>query len=361
MQSVPSETQTVERKQRHVELCLEGDVDFLKRNGFERYDFQHNATPELNLHEIDLSTKFLNRKINYPLMVSSMTGGYNGATQVNAVLAEACEALNIPFGIGSMRQALESEAYRESFAVVRRVAPSILVFANIGAAEVAAGLTKAQCKLLLDLVRADGLIVHLNAAQELFQPEGNTNFKGFLTQLKKLCKSLRVPVIAKEVGSGISGKVAERLLEAGVRVIDVAGAGGTNWQKVEAIRYTEQFHSDLRFTEEGVRELLNWGIPTAECLEELRKLRRKKNAYTFEVIASGGITNGVEIAKAMALGADLAALAKPFLKAAFEPEGVEAVKQFAVRLMNDLRATMFLLGAKNIKSLKRIRIEKRAS
>lgn len=361
MSSVDLATQTIERKQRHVELCLEGDVDFHKQNGFEQYHFRHNATPELNFHEIDLSTKFLSKKINYPLMVSSMTGGYNGATEVNAVLAEACEALNIPLGIGSMRQALESEAHRESFSVVRRIAPSIPIFANIGGAEVATGLTNAQIKLLLDLVRADGLIVHLNAAQELFQPEGNTNFKGFLAQLKKLSRSMPIPIIAKEVGNGISGTVAKRLIDAGVRAIDVAGAGGTNWQKVESIRFTEQFNSDTRFTEGGLQELLNWGIPTAVCLEELKRLRRLKAYRSIQVIASGGITNGVEIAKSIALGADIAALAKPFLKAAFEPEGANAVKQFALRLMNDLRATMFLVGAKNLKSLKQIPLEKNAA
>lgn len=359
MQNEDLATQTIERKQRHVELCLNGDVDFNKRSGFERYEFRHNAVPELNLNEIDLSTTFLSKKINYPLMVSSMTGGYNGATQVNAMLAEACEVLNIPLGIGSMRQALESEAHRESFSVVRCVAPTIPIFANIGAAEVAAGLSRAQIKLLLDLVRADGLIVHLNATQELFQPEGNTNFKGFLAQLKKLCRAISVPVIAKEVGNGISGDAAKRLIDTGVQAIDVAGAGGTNWQKVEELRFTEQFSQDTRFTEGGLRELLNWGIPTAVCLEELKRLRRSKDYRSVQVIASGGITNGVEIAKALALGADLAALAKPFLKAAFEPEGADAVKQFALRLMSDLRATMFLVGAKNIKSLKQTPIEKK--
>jgi len=345
---------TTQRKQRHVELCLNSDVDFAVRNGFERYAFRHNATPELNFHDIDLSTTFLERKISYPIMISSMTGGYRGATQVNAILASAAEALNIPLGVGSMRQALESEQHRESFSVVRTLAPTTLIFANIGAPEVAAGLSQAQVRLLLELIRADGLIVHLNATQELFQPEGNTNFKGFLAQLKKLCKWLDVPVIAKEVGNGISGSVAQRLIDAGVQIIDVAGAGGTNWQKVEQQRYVEQFHADERFTESGLRELLNWGLPTAECVQEVHQLRQAKKYRSLQLIASGGISNGVEIAKALALGADLVALAKPFLKAAFEPQGVEAVKKFAMQLANDLRAAMFLVGAKNIKALKSI-------
>jgi isopentenyl-diphosphate delta-isomerase len=359
--SLPDSARTTKRKQRHVELCLNGDVDFAMRNGFEHYEFRHNATPELNFHDIDLSTTFLKRKISYPIMISSMTGGYHGATQVNAILASAAEALNIPLGVGSMRQALESEQHRESFSVVRTLAPTALIFANIGAPEVAAGLSAAQVKLLLDLIQADGLIVHLNAAQELFQPEGNTNFKGFLAQLKKLCKSLRVPVIAKEVGNGISGCVAQRLIEAGVQIIDVAGAGGTNWQKVEQQRYVEQFHADERFTESGLHELLNWGLPTAECVQDVHHLRQVKKYRSVQLIASGGISNGVEIAKALALGADLVALAKPFLKAAFEPQGTEAVKKFAMRLTNDLRATMFLVGAKNIKALKSVPLVRKDS
>lgn len=345
-------SETVERKQRHVELCLGGDVDFSKLNGFERYAFLHNAAPELNFQEIRLATSFLGNEIAFPLMISSMTGGYNGATQVNAILAEACQELNIPLGVGSMRQALESQSQMGSFSVVRDVAKTIPIYANIGAAEVASGLTKAQVKLLIEIVRADGLIVHLNPAQELFQPEGNTNFKGFLIRFKKLCSQLNLPVVVKEVGNGISAEVAKRLLDAGADAIDVAGAGGTSWQKVEEVRYQEQFKADERFTEGGLQELMNWGIPTAQCLQDLQALKKEARKYrSFEIIASGGISNGVEIAKALALGANVAALAKPFLKAAFETEGKNAVKKLALQLMNDLRAVMFLVGAETVEAL----------
>jgi isopentenyl-diphosphate delta-isomerase len=254
-----------------------------------------------------------------------------------------------------MRQALESQSQMGSFSIVRDVAKTIPIYANIGGAEVAAGLSKAQVKLLIEIVRADGLIVHLNPAQELFQPEGNTNFKGFLLRFKKLCSQFDLPVIVKEVGNGISVDATKRLLDAGADAIDIAGAGGTNWQKVEEARYIEQHRQDERFTDGGLQELLQWGIPTAQCLDALQAFKKTIKKYRdFEIVASGGITNGVEIAKALALGASIAALAKPFLKAAFEPNGKESVKTLAHRLMNDLRAVMFLTGAETIEHLRQI-------
>ena len=346
---------TEQRKQSHVELCLNADVDFVITNGFERYRYAHNAAPELNFSDIDLSTTFLGRRISYPFMISSMTGGYAGATFVNQLLAEACQELGIPFGVGSMRQALENTTQRESFSVVRRAAPTIQIFANIGAAEVAAGLSPAQYRLLIDLIQADGLIVHLNPAQELFQPEGNTNFKGLLRELKILTTELSLPVIVKEVGCGISAPVAERLLEAGARVIDVAGAGGTNWQKVEALRHEHKFGNDARFSPSALAELMSWGIPTAQCLEDVSSLRTRYPE--MELISSGGITNGIEIAKSLSLGATIAASAKPMIQALLVNNGgKDAVKSRIQTMMNDLRAAMFLVGAGTIDTLKEIKL-----
>lgn len=370
-----SAEQTAGRKQSHVEICLTEPIDYAATAGFERYRFHHNAAPELNLSAIDLQTSMFGRRIAFPLMVSSMTGGYSGATFINAALAEVCESLQIPLGVGSMRQALESQSHRESFSVIRQVASTIPVFANIGAAEVAAGLGASQYTLLLDLVRADGLIIHLNAAQELFQPEGNTNFAGFIPALNRLTKELGVPVIVKEVGSGISASVAERLLSAGVRAIDVAGAGGTSWQKVEEVRYEKKFLTDDRFSGGAKRELLNWGIPTADCLADIQRLRREKPDLFSgtEIIASGGITHGIEIAKSLALGATLAASAKPLLKSLFSDavtgpsagqsgqiqhlgRGQQAVESLVRKWMNDLRAAMFLTGAGTVDALRQTRI-----
>ncbi|NTW50667.1 MAG: type 2 isopentenyl-diphosphate Delta-isomerase [Chlorobiales bacterium] len=359
-------TETVQRKQSHVEVCLNDPIEFDKKTGgFERYAFEHNAAPEVNFNEIDLSTTFLGRPVSYPLMISSMTGGYSGATFVNQVLARVCERLNIPLGVGSMRQALENEAHQESFAIVREVAPSIQIFANIGAPEIATGLSKEQLHLLLDLFKANGLIVHLNPAQELFQPEGNTNFKNFLSELKKVTQSVGVPVIAKEVGTGISASVAEQLIEAGVSCIDVAGAGGTSWQKVEEVRYLRKFAVDTRFSPSAINELLNWGIPTAECLAQIKALKaaRPNKFDHVEVISSGGISNGLEIAKSLALGAQIAASARPLLKAllgdADEETGEQNIERVIMTWMNDLRAVMFLVGAGSISELRKVRLQMR--
>lgn len=360
-------TETVQRKQSHVEVCLNDPIEFdTKTTGFERYSFEHNATPEVNYNEIDLSTTFLGKPVSYPLMLSSMTGGYSGATFVNQVLARVCERLNIPLGVGSMRQALEDEAHQESFAIVREVAPSIQIFANIGAPEVATGLKTEQLQLLLDLIKANGLIVHINPAQELFQPEGNTNFKNFLAELKKATRAIGVPVIAKEVGTGISAHVSELLIDAGVAAIDVAGAGGTSWQKVEEVRYLRKFGVDTRFSPSAISELLNWGIRTAECLSQIKALKEAKQGKfdKIEVVSSGGISNGLEIAKSLALGAQIAASARPLLKALLthtdEETGEQNLEHAIMTWMNDLRAVMFLVGAGTIADLRKVPLQLRS-
>jgi len=342
---------TIERKHSHVEICLNGDIAFnRKTTGFERFDFVHNALPEICLSDIDLSTTFLGKKIGAPLMISSMTGGYSEASTVNQHLAEAAELFNIPIGVGSMRQALENSAYRESFAIVRKFAPSIQIFANIGAPEIAKGLTETQINIMLELLEADGLIVHLNPAQELFQPEGNTDFKNVLDQLSVITAKIPVPVIVKEVGCGISASAALQLMEAGVKVIDVAGAGGISWQKVEEIRYTRRFGQETRFSTPALEELLNWGIPTAKCLIDIGTLKQEHPKFSdIEIIASGGIQSGTDIAKSLALGAQLAASARYMLKALHEGTLGNTIETW----LNDLRAVMFLTGTSNIAQLRK--------
>ena len=347
-------TTTVDRKQSHVEICLNRNVGFeSKTTGFEQYEFTHNAAPEINHSEIDLSTNIFGYRVSYPFMISSMTGGYDKAEHLNRTLAQTAEKLNIPLGVGSMRQALENSSYRESFSVVRQAAPSVPILANIGAPEVAKGLTDEELITLIDMVHADGLIVHLNPAQELFQPEGNTNFKNFLSELKKLTKIIQVPVITKEVGCGISPATAGALADAGVQIIDVAGAGGISWQKVEEERYVQQFQFENRFSPSALQELLNWGIPTAQCLAGIASLKEKNPQHRhIGIIASGGISNGIDIAKAIALGAELCASAGFMLKALHEYRLEETILTW----MNDLKAAMFLTGAKNIKQLQQIPI-----
>jgi isopentenyl-diphosphate Delta-isomerase len=346
----PKSNITIERKHSHVEICLHGDVAFSGiTTGFERYEFEHNAVPEISLSDVDLSTSFLGKVIAAPLMISSMTGGYSEATLLNQRFAETAERFRIPLGVGSMRQALENSSYRDSFAIVRKYAPSVQIFANIGAPEVAKGLMDSDIRTMLDLLEADGLIVHFNAAQELFQPEGNTDFRHVLDRLNDVTAKISVPVIAKEVGCGISASVAKRLIEAGVKVIDVAGAGGTSWQKVEEIRYTRQFGKEARFSAPALEELLNWGIPTAQCLKEVTELKKAHQQFsTVEIIASGGIKSGVDIAKSLALGANLGASAGHLLKALHEGTLELTIESW----LNDLRAVMFLSGAASIEELR---------
>ena len=345
---------TIERKHSHVEICLHGDIAFNRKStGFERFDFQHDALPELRFSDIDLSTTFLGSKIAAPLMISSMTGGYSEAAALNQQLAETAEHFRIPLGVGSMRQALENTSYRESFAIVRKYAPSVQIFANIGAPEIAKGLTDQEINIMLELLQADGLIVHLNAAQELFQPEGNTDFRHVLHQLSALTAKIPVPVIVKEVGCGISPSAALRLIEAGVKVIDVAGAGGISWQKVEEIRYTRQFGHDTRFSTPALEELLNWGIPTAQCLLDIRTLKQEHpELKDIEIIASGGIQSGADIAKSLALGAQLAASARHILKALHQGTLEKTIETW----LNDLRAIMFLSGSASIEQLRNKRL-----
>ncbi len=349
-----SKTITVDRKQSHVETCLNKKVSFdSKTTGFEHYEFIHNAAPEINHGEIDLSTSFFGHRISYPFMISSMTGGYEKAEHLNRSFAKTAEKLNIPLGVGSMRQALENASYRESFSIVRHAAPSVPVLANIGAPEVAQGLTKHDLRQLVDIVHANGLIVHLNPAQELFQPEGNTNFKNFLKELRKLASTLDVPVIAKEVGCGISPETAAELVDSGVQIIDIAGAGGISWQKVEEERYLQQFQSENRFSPSALSELLNWGIPTTTCLTGITSLKKSREEYrNIGIIASGGISNGIDIAKAIALGADICASAGMMLKALDDSRLEETILTW----MNDLKAVMFLTGTKDIEQLQQTRI-----
>lgn len=341
---------TTERKHSHVEICLHSDITFNKKTtGFERFEFEHNALPQMSFSDIDLSTTFLGKKIGAPLMISSMTGGYSEASTLNQRLAEAAEQFQIPLGVGSMRQALENTSHRESFAIVRKYAPSIQIFANIGAPEIAKGLTDTELNIMLELLEADGLIVHLNPAQELFQPEGNTDFNNVLEQLAIITAKIPVPVLVKEVGCGISASAALRLMEAGVKVIDVAGAGGISWQKVEEVRYTRQFGQETRFSTPALEELLNWGIPTAKCLFDITSLKKEHPEYSaIEIVASGGIQSGIDIAKSLALGAQLAASAGYMLKALHEGTLEKTLETW----LNDLKAVMFLTGTASIEQLR---------
>lgn len=333
------------RKQGHVELCVQRDVSFRsRRTGFADLHFRHNALPELDLHEIDTSTSFLGRTLQAPLIISSMTGGYANAEEINRGLATAAAHFGLAMGVGSARQALLSSEHHRSFSIVREVAPGVPIFTNIGAHEVArlhATSNLSELQRIIDLVDADAIAVHLNPLQELMQPEGNTDFRGVLHGIEAIASTFKLPLIVKEVGAGISYNAAAKLLDAGVSIIDVAGAGGTSWAGVEILRHEEQDRASLE-------PFWDWGIPTVQCLLEVAELKER---YSFTLISSGGIANGLDIAKSIALGADLAAMARPLIKTLVD-SGEEALHKLLETILFQLRGAMFLTGSGTLEELR---------
>lgn len=336
---------TTGRKQQHVDITVNQDVTFReKKTGFEGYDFVHLAVPELNLSEIDTSTTFLRKELGMPLMITGMTGGYHGAVRINGDLARVCEERRLAMGVGSQRQALEDDSQIESYRIVRRNAPTIPVVGNIGAAQVVKGLDENAVRRLIDLVQADALAIHLNALQEAVQREGETNFKGLLKGIERLVKQLDIPVIAKETGAGISYEAAKKLSGAGVKIIDVSGAGGTSWSAVESFRGHGQNRLAKRFWD--------WGIPTAECVQQVADIR---NMF---VIASGGVRDGVDVAKALALGAQLAGMARPMIQTLVK-RGMHALFDEVDQIRKELALVMFLTGSPDIKALREVKLVQR--
>jgi isopentenyl-diphosphate delta-isomerase len=339
--SLKNSGQTPSRKQQHVELTVNENVVFKRKTaGFEKFDFQHNALPEIDYADISTETEFLKKKISFPLLISCMTGGYADAERINAGLAEACEHFKIPMGVGSQRQAIENSQFHESFKTVRRNAPTIPVIGNIGAAEVAKKPAVESFKKIIDLIEADALAVHLNPLQELLQPEGTPYFKNVLSGIENLVKTAGVPIIVKEVGAGISGDVAKKLLNVGVAAIDVAGAGGTSWAGVELLRNEER---------SGFEEFWDWGIPTVECLLQIAPFKKERD---FTLIASGGVSSGIDVAKSIALGADLAGAARIFLKT-FMDSGADALHREIALWQKQLRHAMFLTGSATVEELQK--------
>ena len=334
-----------QRKTEHLRISLEEDVRFRNlTTGLERYHFIHQALPEMNRDAIDLSTTLLDKDLRAPLIISSMTGGAEEAETINKNLALAARIHGLGMGVGSQRAAFEELGLSHTYQV-RDVAPDILLLANLGAVQLNYGYDIEHCQRAVEMIEANGLILHLNPLQEALQPEGNTDFSGLLAKIEKVCRELSVPVIVKEVGWGISEQVARRLADSGVAAIDVAGAGGTSWSEVEMHR------ADSQTLRRIAAAFADWGIPTAESIQMARQ-----GAPELPLIASGGIRTGVEAAKAIALGADTVALATPFLQTAtVPPAGVgEKVRE----ILEELRTAMFCVGAGNLQELKSIPLQK---
>ena len=330
-----------QRKMEHLRISLEEDVRFRSlTTGLERYHFVHQALPEINRDDIDLSSTLLEKTLSAPLIISSMTGGTEEAETINKNLALAAQTHGLGMGVGSQRAALEEPNLAHTYQV-RDVAPDILLLANLGAVQLNYGYSVEHCQRAVDMIEADGLILHLNPLQEALQPEGNTNFSGLLAKIEAVCRGLSVPVIVKEVGWGISEEVARRLMNVGVAAIDVAGAGGTSWSEVEMYRV------DSETLRRIAAAFADWGIPTAESIQMVRQ-----GAPGVTLIASGGIRTGVEAAKAIALGADAVALATPFLKPATVSS--EAVSEKIKEILEELRTAMFCVGTRNLQELKSV-------
>lgn len=333
-------THISQRKSDHIRINLREDVQSAITTGLEKYRFEHQALPECNLDEVNTQIEFLNKTLSAPILISSMTGGSPEAAQINLTLAEAAEEAQIAMGLGSQRAAIEHPELAYTFQV-RRVAPHILLFANLGAIQLNYRYGIDECKKAVEMIEADALILHLNPLQEALQPEGDTRFANLIDKIAKVCHALPVPVIVKEVGWGISEKAAKLLIEAGVSVIDVAGAGGTSWSQVEM--YRAQSESAARIAS----HFIDWGIPTAECIKNIRAFHP-----SIPIIASGGLRNGIDIAKCIALGANLGAMASPFLKAA--ARSLDDTIATIHELKREIQITMFAAGAKSISELQNI-------
>ncbi len=327
------------RKADHIRINLEEDVAFRRiTTGFDDFFFMHEALPEIDLDDIDTTSAIFGRSLRTPLLISSMTGGTAEARTINRVLAEAAQEVGIAMGLGSMRAAIEDESLIDTYQV-RDLAPDIPLFANLGAVQLNYGYGLAECQRSVEMIDADALILHFNALQEAVQPEGDGNFSGLLNKVGHICRHLAVPVIAKEVGWGFSEATARRLVSVGVAAIDVAGAGGTSWSQVEMYRAPTARLARV------AGAFIDWGIPTSASIRYCRRA-----APALQIIASGGIHNGIDVAKAIALGAQLAGIAGDFLRAA-DSDGVDGVVELAETITDELRVAMFASGAADLAAL----------
>ncbi|PTM58040.1 type 2 isopentenyl-diphosphate Delta-isomerase [Desmospora activa] len=331
---------TNQRKSEHIDIVLNRDVE--GRNittGLEEYHFRHQALPELDFAAINLSTFFLGYALKTPFLISSMTGGTKEAHNINRNLAQAAQDRGWVLGLGSVRTALEYPELAHTFDV-RSDAPDIPILANLGAVQLNYGFGTEECRRIVEITGADALILHLNSMQEVFQPEGNTRFDQLLAKIEQVCAELEVPVGIKEVGFGIDGETARRLWNVGASFVDVAGAGGTSWIQVEKYRSPDPL---VHHAAEAFRD---WGLPTAMCIREVRTA-----SPDTSLIASGGLHNGVEGAKCLALGADLVGYGRSLLHAATQPTP-EAISQQLERIEWECRTAMFGIGVADIESLR---------
>ncbi len=326
-----------QRKAEHIQITLEKDVRSALSSGLDRFHFIHEALPELNLEDIDARVTIFGKRLAAPILISSMTGGTDQAGLINRRLAQAAQSVGVAMGVGSQRTALEHPEEAASFQV-RKYAPNILLFANLGAVQLNHGYTVDHCRRAVEMIEADALYLHLNAVQEAVQEGGDTDFSGLAARIEEVCRRLDVPVIAKEVGWGISERTATLLKDCGVAAIDVAGAGGTSWSQVEMHRTQDEFTRQLAAT------FVGWGIPTADSIRMVRRA-----TPDMMLFASGGIRDGLDIAKCIALGATVGGMAGPFLRAAAESD--EQASETVRLVKRQIQVTMFAAGLRDVSAL----------
>jgi isopentenyl-diphosphate delta-isomerase len=333
-------SRTENRKLEHIRICLERDVESTIPTGFDDITLIHNAIPEINLEDVELQCTFLGHTLQAPLIVTAITGGHEEALPINQHIAQAVESLGLAMGVGSQRAAIEDPALAASFSITREKAPTAFLIGNIGAPQLSLGYDAKEAKIAIEMLQANALAIHFNAAQEAIQPEGEAHFSGVLHQIRQLTKTLSTPIIAKETGAGFHSGNAQLLVKAGVQALDVAGLGGTSWPAVEAERAK---------TEDAMKATLghwftNWGIPTAVATYDVAQ-----SIPSIPVIASGGIRTGIDIAKAIALGAKIGGIALPVLSPAML--NTKAVERYLETLIQGLKASMFLVGATTLEQL----------
>jgi len=335
---------TPPRKLDHIRLAIDSPVEHEYGTLLDRVALRHLALPELSLDDVDIETVFLGKRLRAPIMVTGMTGGHEAAARVNCAIAEAAAELGLAMGVGSQRAAIEHPELAHTFRVARDCGGDIPLVANIGAPQLVKGYGVAEAMKAVEMIDADALAVHLNAAQEAFQPEGDTDFRGVIEAVARLASTLPVPVIAKETGHGVGLEAARALRAAGIRFLDVSGAGGTSWVLVEKYRAEAVGNHVLASAAWTFR---NWGIPTAQAVVEARWA-----APDACIIASGGIRTGLDAAKAIALGADVVGVALPVMRA-YAEKGTKGVKELLETIVAELRRAMFLVGAPSLAELRR--------
>lgn len=321
-------------KELQLDICINEDVSPWQTNGFDRYYFVHEALPEIDRREVNVATTFLGKPLRAPLMIAPMTGGFESAAEINRNLAIAAQETGVAFSVGSQKVAVRNVELAASYRV-RDAAPDVLLMANVGAVELNNGFGLEEMKRVVEMIDADALCLHLNPLQEALKEDGSVNFAGLAEKIGRVAREMPVPVFVREVCNGISPRTAALLLEAGIAGIDVGGAGGTSWMIVEGIIAKDENRKLI------AESFQNFGIPTATSLVNVRQLNK-----TIPLIATGGVRSGKDVAKSLALGADLAAMAAPLLKPALV--GPEKVKRVLERVIEELEILLFCLGKRNL-------------